>query len=72
MKTWNLEQRVRLDLAFAAAFFGIWALALCSGALLESTRLMDFSIVALIGALACAEVASVRKDLLNHTKSEEP
>ena len=72
MRSWNLEQRVRLDLFFTAALCGIWALALCAGALLDSTQLIDMGFVALVGALACLEAASVRTDLLDHVREAKP
>ncbi len=72
MRPWNLEQRGRLDLFFAAGFCGIWGLTLCAGVLLDSARLMDFSFVPLIGGLVCLEAASVRKDLLAHVRETEP
>lgn len=70
-KKWTLEKQVRLDYAFAAAFVGIWALVFCSGALLGSDRMLDFSFVALIGGLACLQGASVRSALLTHMRETE-
>jgi len=72
MRPWNLEQRGRLDLFFAAGFCGIWGLTLCGGALLGSGRLIDFSLIPLTALLACLFSIRVRYDLLAHVRETEP
>ena len=72
MSIQSIKQSMRFDFAVAAVLGGLWALAFGIGGWFGIDKLMDFSLIPLVGALACLFAIRVRYDLLNHVRETEP
>lgn len=72
MSIQSIKRSMRLDFVVAAVLGGLWALAFGIGGRFGIDKLMDFSFIPLVGALACLFAIRVRYDLLNHVRETEP